>query len=90
METVVTGFDAPQKSDKKTKEDRMKDFIKSVVSIENAMEPYKEQRKDLRKEYIENQWLSKEEMRAVVKAYRLVKDETDFDELERVYNTIKK
>ena len=33
---------------------------------------------------------SKEEMRAVVKAYRLVKDETDFDELERVYNTIKK
>jgi len=29
-------------------------------------------------------------MRAVVKAYRLVKDETDFDELEKVYNTIKR
>lgn len=87
MENVVTGIDMPQK---KTKEDRIRDFIKSVAAIENAMEPYKEQRKDLRKQYVENNWLSKEDMRAVVKAYRLVKDETDFDELERVYNTIKR
>jgi len=87
METVVTGIDVPKK---KTKEDYIREFIKSVASIENAMEPYKEQRKELRKEYVENNWLSKEDMRAVVKAYRLVKDETDFDELEKVYNTIKR
>ena len=90
METVTTGIQMPPKPEKKTKEERVRDFIKAIVSIEQAIEPYKEQRKDLRKSYIENEWLTKEEMRAVVKAYRLAKDETDFDELEHMYNTITK
>ncbi len=84
MQTVMTG------EIKKTKEERMKDYIKAVATIEAAMEPYKDQKKDLRKNYIDNGWLTKEEMKAVMKAYRLKKDDTDFDQLEHVYDTITK
>lgn len=76
------------KKDEKTKEERMQDFIKSVVALEQAMEPFKEQRRDIRKSYVDNGWLSKEEMKLLVKAYRLVKDDTDFDQLESVYKKI--
>ena len=84
MQTVMTG------EVKKTKEERIREFIKGVATIEAAMEPYKDQRKDLRKNYIDNGWLSKEEMKSVMKAYRLKKDDTDFDQLEHVYDTITK
>jgi len=84
MQTVMTG------EVKKTKEERMKDYIKAIATIEAAMEPYKDQKKDLRKNYIDNGWLTKEEMKAVMKAYRLKKDDTDFDQLEHVYDTITK
>jgi hypothetical protein len=53
------------------------------------MEPFKEQKRDLRKNYVDNNWLSKEEMRSVVKAYRLMKDETDMDELLDMYKKVK-
>ena len=56
-----------------TKEEHLANYIKTFVAIEDAMEPFKEQRKDLRESYDENGWLSKEEMRLAVKAYRLYK-----------------
>ena len=37
----------------KTKEQHMADYIKSMKALEDAMEPYKEQKRDLRKEYDE-------------------------------------
>jgi hypothetical protein len=74
----------------KSKEERIRDFVKSVQAIEQAMEPYKEQKRDLRKNYVENQWLSKDEMKNVIRAYRLIKDETDMDALQEMYNKIKK
>jgi len=60
-----------------TKEEHLANYIKTFVAIEDAMEPFKDQRKDLRESYSENGWLSKEEMRLAVKAYRLYKSETD-------------
>jgi len=62
-----------------SKEEHLSNYIKTFVAIEDAMEPFKEQRKDLRESYSENGWLSKEEMRLAVKAYRLYKSETDMD-----------
>jgi len=72
----------------KSKEERIKDYVRAMVAIEQAMEPYKEQRRDMRKNYVENGWLSKEEMKNVMKAYRLMKDQTDFSELEQAYKTV--
>ena len=72
----------------KTKEERIREFVKSIQAIEQAIEPYKEQRKDLRKDYIANGWLSKTEMKNVMKAYSLMKNETDFDQLEEMYKKV--
>jgi len=75
-------------ADKKTKEDRVRDFVKSIQAIEQAMQPFKEQRSDLKKSYVENNWLDKNEIKNVMRAYRLMKDETDFAELESMYNKV--
>ena len=77
-------------SDEKTKEDRIIDYIKSVATIEAAIEPFKEQKKDLKESYESNNWLSKEEMKMAIKALRLLKDDTDLDQLTDFYDTLKK
>jgi len=59
----------------------VKEYIRSLVAIEEAMEPYKEQKRDLRAEYKENGWLNTDEIRAAVKAYRLFKDNVNIDEV---------
>ena len=58
------------------------EYIRSLVAIEEAMEPYKEQKRELKADYIDNGWLTKEELSLTVKAYRLVKNNLeDLDEL---------
>ena len=59
----------------------VKEYIRSMVAIEEAMEPYKEQKRDLRAEYKENGWLNTDEIRAAVKTYRLFKDNVSIDEV---------
>ena len=59
----------------------VKEYIRSMVAIEEAMEPYKEQKRDLRTEYRENGWLNTDEISAAVKAYRLFKDNVNIDEV---------
>ncbi len=64
----------------------VKEYIRSLVAIEEAMEPYKEQKRELRAEFRENGWLSTDEIRAAVKAYRLFKDNVDIDEVVENFN----
>ena len=73
-----------------SKEQHMINFVKSFVAIEEAMEPFKDQRRDLRESYNENSWLSKEEMRLAVKAYRLLKQDTDIQELADCFKQLKR
>ena len=75
--------------DVKDKETHMKEYITSIKALEDAMEPYKEQKRDLRKEYDENGWLNKEEQRMVVRAYRLLKDDIDIGELIDMYDALR-
>ena len=76
------------------KEKRITDYIKSLAAIEEAMEPYKEQRRALKSNYVENGWLEKEEISMAVRAYRLIKTDTDIEQLldyyERVSSTVGK
>ena len=64
----------------------VKEYIRSLVAIEEAMEPYKEQKRELRAEFRENGWLNTDEIRAAVKAYRLFKDNVDIDEVVENFN----
>ena len=73
----------------KEKEDHMVDYIQSMKAIEDAMEPYKEQKRELKTEYTENGWLTKEDISLTVKAYRLLKDEVDISALIDVYESLK-
>lgn len=87
MDTTNPNIVAPNALQKK--DQLVKNYIRSIAEIDAAMEPYKEQRKDLRKEYIDNEWLTKEEIKAAMKAYALIKQQMDFDELERMYNRMR-
>jgi len=69
-----------------SQEEHLANYIKTFVAIETAIEPFKDQRKDLRESYAENGWLTKEEMRLAVKAYRLYKSETDMEMLSDYVN----
>ncbi len=75
--------------DAKSKEQHMADYIRSMKALEEAMEPYKEQKRELKAEYVENGWLSKEDISLTVKAYRLLKDDVDIGALIDVYENLK-
>ncbi len=59
----------------------VKEYIRSLNAIEEAMEPYKDQKRDLRKEFKDNGWLNTDEIRTAVKAYRLYKGKFNIDEV---------
>lgn len=87
--TYITGLNTDQVvmesqlklASEKTKEEHMADYLESLKAIEEAMEPYKDQKRDLKAEYVEEGWLSKQDISLAVKAYRLAKSDTDMEEL---------
>ena len=66
----------------------MKEYIRQFHEIEEAMEPLKAQRTELRKEFKANGWLTTEEVRSAVKAYRILKMKGDMDEIYDAYTSI--
>lgn len=70
----------------KSKEERIVDYVTSIAALDDAMKPFKEQKTDLRKSYVENGWLTKEEIKTALKAYRLRKDNTDIDQLTEMFD----
>ena len=73
----------------KSKEEHIADYIASLKAIEEAMEPYKEQKRELKKEYLEKKWLSKEDISLSVRALRLIKDDVDIGALIDMYQALK-
>ena len=72
------------------KKKHVTNLIKSYKAIDGAIQPYQDQRKDLRKEYIENEWLTNNEISLVKKAYNAVKTKVDLDDLSSFVAIIKK
>ena len=72
------------------KKKHVTNLIKSYKTIDGAIQPYQDQRKDLRKEYIENEWLTNNEISLVKKAYNAVKTKVDLDDLSSFVAIIKK
>ena len=77
-----------ESTDVQEKEQRIGDYIQSLAAVEEAIEPFKEQKRALKANYIENGWLSREEISVAVKAYRLVKDDTDIEQLMDFYGKV--
>ena len=66
----------------------VKEYIRSLAAIEECIEPYQEQKRELRTEFRENGWLDTDEIRSAVKAYRLFKGKFDIDEVVDNFNAI--
>ena len=75
--------------DAKSTEEHMADYIESMKALEDVMEPFKEQKRDLKANYVENGWLTKQEISLAVKAYRLAKDDTDMSVLIDMVEALK-
>jgi hypothetical protein len=73
-----------------TTENYVVNYLKSMLAIEEAIEPYKEQKKELRTEFIENGWLTKDQIWSAVKAYRLYQKGADMDDLNDMFDAIER
>jgi hypothetical protein len=67
-----------------TKQEHLSNYIRSMAQIEACIKPYQEQRRDTKKNYKDNNWLTKEEIKLADKAYSLLKQEIDFDNLATI------
>lgn len=70
------------------KKQYIKEYIRSLKAIEDCIEPYQEQKRELRSEFRNNGWLNTDEIRAAVKAYRLFKGKVNIDEVVENFEII--
>jgi len=67
------------------KKDRINKLIKSFKELDACIQPFQEQRKELRTSYLEEGWLTKEEFDLVKKSFNLLKKKTDMDDLSAIF-----
>ena len=72
------------------KEEYVVEFIKAFKAVEDEMEPYKEHKRDLRKNYAQNGWLTQNEIRQAVRAYRMLKTGDDVGQLVDFFDKLNK
>ena len=58
-------------------------------AIEDAIEPYAEQKRELKAEFKEQGWLTGDEISVAVKAYRMLKADQDIEELVEMFNFLR-
>ena len=73
------------RSEEEKKQEKMVEYIRSLRAIEDAMEPFKEQKRELKADFKENGWLTAEEISLTVKAYRMMTAEVDMEQLLSIY-----
>ena len=78
------------KEEETSKEVHVINYLKSLCAIEQAIEPYKDQKKELRKDYIENGWLTRQDIWSAIKAFRLYEQDADMDDLNDMFETVEK
>tara|TARA_R110000824_G_scaffold65554_1_gene170661 strand:- start:2267 stop:2536 length:270 start_codon:yes stop_codon:yes gene_type:complete len=70
------------------KQQKLAEYIQSIAAIEDCMRPYRDQRKDLRRNFMENRWLSKDEISLATKAYRMWEQQIDFDNFSKIFEAV--
>ena len=86
LHVVESVTETPELDDK---QEKMIDFIRSFRALEDAMEPYKEQKRELRKDFKDQGWLTKDEISMTTKAYRMMNSKNfDIDEFTKIFETL--
>ena len=70
------------------KTEKMIEYIKSLKAIEEAIEPYAEQKRELKKDFKEQGWLTGDEISMTVKAYRMMKNDVDIDHFVSIFDSL--
>lgn len=70
------------------KQQKMAEYIQSLAAIEDCMRPYRESRKELRKDFIQNKWLDKDEISMATKAFRMWEQKIDFDDFAKIFEAV--
>ena len=73
------------RSEQEKKQEKMIEYIRSLRALEDAMEPFKEQKRELKAEFKEQGWLTAEEISLTVKAYRMMTADVDMDQFLSIY-----
>ena len=72
------------------KTEKMIEYIKSLKAIEDAIEPYADQKRELKSDFKRQGWLTGDEISMTVKAYRMMKNDIDIDAFVNIYDSIVK
>ena len=70
------------------KTEKMIEYIRNLKAIEDAIEPYAEQKRELRKDFKDQGWLTGDEISMTVKAYRMMKKDVDIDQFVSVFESL--
>jgi hypothetical protein len=76
------------KNEEDAKAKHIGEFAKSFVAVEECIQPYKEQLKDLKQNYVSNAWLSKQDISMVIRALRMMKNDVDLEQLGDFVETV--
>ena len=68
--------------------EKMIEYVKLLKSIEDAMEPYKESKRELRSDFVKNGFLSKDDISTITRAYRMLKKNERIEDLISAYDVI--
>tara|TARA_R100001510_G_C7596986_1_gene164768 strand:- start:156 stop:401 length:246 start_codon:yes stop_codon:yes gene_type:complete len=77
-------------SDENKTNDYLIEYFKAFQAVELEMEPYKEHKKDLKKNYVENGWLTKQEISQGLRAYRMLKKGENIEDFSDIFEKLQK
>ena len=77
-------------SDENTTNDYLIEYFKAFQAVELEMEPYKEHKRDLKKNYVENGWLTKQEISQGLRAYRMLKKGENIEDFSDIFEKLQK
>lgn len=86
----MTQVDNKAQEDKLSREDHILNYIKALDQIEQAIEPFREHKIALKQHYVENDWLSRADQSLILKAYRMLKNKEDLEEVRSYYDLLEK
>jgi hypothetical protein len=90
LPVVMTGFGTKTPAQKvKSVEEHISDYVKGSVKAEEEIKLLREHLRDFKKSFIENQYLTKQQVKLLEKAKKLIKDNSDIDKLVDMVGKIK-
>lgn len=90
LREVTTGLGTKTPAEKpKTTEEHIADYVKGSVKTEEELKLLREHLRDFKKSFIENNYLTKQQVKLLEKAKKLIKDNSDIDKLVDMVGKIK-